>query len=84
MHVAASYVRGLEVVYQEKQKLGLTFLLGITILHVFVHYGREINNLSTTAPVRVTRIEIILQKGSCDTNLGGRKKNHSNKRRGLK
>ena len=46
MHVRASYVRGLEAAYLEKTKEGTAFLLAVSILHEFVHYGTFHNNIS--------------------------------------
>jgi Metallopeptidase toxin 3 len=46
IHVRASFVRGLESSYYQSTKQSTAFLLAVTILHEFVHYGRHHNKLS--------------------------------------
>ena len=45
LHIRASYVRGLESAFLEHTKRGTDFLLAVTILHEFVHFGVQINNI---------------------------------------
>lgn len=46
LHVRASYVRGLEQSQLPSTKKATAFLLAISILHEFVHYGTSVNNKS--------------------------------------
>jgi len=46
LFISASYVRGLEQAFLERTKQGTAFLLAVTILHEFVHFGTASNNKS--------------------------------------
>jgi hypothetical protein len=46
LHMRASYVRGLEQSQLASTKQATAFLLAVTILHEFVHYGTGLNNIS--------------------------------------
>ncbi|PZX60927.1 hypothetical protein, partial [Hydrotalea sandarakina] len=46
LHIRASYVRGLEQSKLVSTKQATAFLLAVTILHEFVHYGTGLNNIS--------------------------------------
>jgi hypothetical protein len=46
LRVRASYVRGLESSFIERTKEGTAFLLAISILHEYVHFGTNHNNIS--------------------------------------
>ena len=49
LHINASYVRGLESAYYENTREATAFLLAVTILHEFVHYSTNKNNISEGA-----------------------------------
>uniref|UniRef100_UPI0013E3845F hypothetical protein n=1 Tax=Larkinella soli TaxID=1770527 RepID=UPI0013E3845F len=46
LYITARWVRGLEKANLESTKQATAFLLAVTLLHEFVHYGRDINQLS--------------------------------------
>ena len=46
LHIRASYVRGLEQAYLPSTQQATAFLLGVCILHEFIHYGTTKNNIS--------------------------------------
>lgn len=46
LFIRASYVRGLEQAFLQSTQEGTAFLLAVTILHEFVHFGTARNNIS--------------------------------------
>lgn len=46
LRVRASYVRGLEAAFLESTKEGTAFLLAVSILHEYIHFGTTHNNIS--------------------------------------
>lgn len=48
LKISASWVRGLELASLPSTQRGTAFLLAVTILHEFVHYGRFVNDISNT------------------------------------
>lgn len=49
LHIRASYVRGLEQSGLQSTQEATAFLLAVTILHEFVHFGTTQNNISEGA-----------------------------------
>ena len=46
IHIRASYVRGLEKAYLQSTQEATAFMLAVTILHEYIHYGTSRNNIS--------------------------------------
>jgi hypothetical protein len=46
LRIRASYVRGLESSFLESTKKGTSFLLAVCILHEYIHFGTNHNNIS--------------------------------------
>jgi hypothetical protein len=46
LHIRASFVRGLEQSVLQSTKEATAFLLAVTILHEYIHYGTSRNNIS--------------------------------------
>ena len=46
LHIIASYVRGLEQAFLQSTQEGTAFLLAVTLLHEYVHFGTTQNNIS--------------------------------------